>query len=349
VSNPNDAANNYPDGASLAFNTYLIDPVYNADSVVTGYSTVANPTTGLTQENTINTTGGITDASIGAGLNVKDKWYFGGSLSFPFLRYNRNASYKESDASGNANNDFNNFEANETLTTKGIGVNGKFGVIYKPAEQARIGLAIHTPTWYQLTDDYTIEVITDLEGRGKWHQSNTDFSDGQPLQTKYNLTTPMRLILSGSYLFAVNPENVQNQHGFITADVEYVNYKGMSFRDVNNDQDAASYFSSLNKTMDNLYKNAFNARLGGEMKFNTFMVRLGGAYYGNPYQRETSSVMKVSGGIGYRNRGFFMDLTYVYAIAKDIHYPYVLQDKPNVPAYLKNNAGNIVATVGFKL
>jgi hypothetical protein len=44
-----------------------------------------------------------------------------------------------------------------------------------------------------------------------------------------------------------------------------------------------------------------------------------------------------------------MDLTYVYAIAKDIHYPYVLQDKPNVPAYLKNNAGNIVATIGFKL
>jgi len=349
VSDPNAAANNYPDGASLAFNTYLINPVYNADSVVTGYSTLANPATGLTQENTINTTGGITDASIGAGLNLKDKWYFGGSLSFPFLRYDRNASYKETDASGNANNDFNYFEANETLTTKGIGVNGKFGVIYKPTEQARIGLAIHTPTWYQLTDDYTIEVLTDLEASGTWHQSNTDFSDGQPLQTKYNLTTPMRLILSGSYLFAVNPEDVQNQHGFITADVEYVNYKGMSFKDVNNDEDAASYFSSLNKTMDNLYKNAFNARLGGEIKFNTFMVRLGGAYYGNPYQNETSSVMKASGGIGYRNRGFFMDLTYVYSMAKDIHYPYLLEDKPNVPAFLKNNAGNIVATIGFKL
>src|SRR6185312_2992089 len=38
VSDPNAAANNYPDGASLAFNTYLINPVYNADSVVTGYS-----------------------------------------------------------------------------------------------------------------------------------------------------------------------------------------------------------------------------------------------------------------------------------------------------------------------
>ena len=351
ATNPDSAAFMFPEPSSLAINTYLINPFYVSLGFA-GYSSLANPATGLLQENTINTTGGITDASIGAGLNLKDKWFFGGSLSFPFLRYNRNASYKESDASGNPNNNFNYFEANETLTTKGIGVNGKFGVIYKPVEQARIGLAIHTPTWYQLTDDYTSEVITDLEGfggAGVKHQSNTDLTDGQPLQTKYNLTTPMRLILSGSYLFAVNAENVQNQHGFVTADIEYVNYKGMSFRDVNNDQGAAEYFRSLNKTMDNLYKNAFNARIGGEMKFNTFMLRIGGAYYGNPYQKETSNVIKATGGVGYRNRGFFIDLTYVYSMAKDIHYPYLLEDKVNIPAQLKNNVGNIVATIGFKL
>jgi hypothetical protein len=46
------------------------------------------------------------------------------------------------------------------------------------------------------------------------------------------------------------------------------------------------------------------------------MVRLGGAYYGNPYVDESSDVVKVSGGVGYRNRGFFMDLTYVYSMAK---------------------------------
>jgi hypothetical protein len=44
-----------------------------------------------------------------------------------------------------------------------------------------------------------------------------------------------------------------------------------------------------------------------------------------------------------------MDLTYVYSMAKDIHYPYRLQDKANVPAFLKTTGGNIVATIGFKL
>jgi hypothetical protein len=44
-----------------------------------------------------------------------------------------------------------------------------------------------------------------------------------------------------------------------------------------------------------------------------------------------------------------MDLTYVYSMDKDIHYPYLLEDKPNYPAYLKTTGGSIVATFGFKL
>ncbi|MDQ2718702.1 MAG: outer membrane protein transport protein [Bacteroidota bacterium] len=352
VTDPNNAAKNYPYGSSLALNTYLINPTYNADSsAVTGYSSLASPAFGLNQENTINTTGGITDLAVGAGLNLKDKWFFGGTLSFPFLNYNRDASYKESDASGNTNNNFNYFEANESLQTKGVGVNGKFGVIYKPIEYVRLGLAIHTPTFYQLTDNYTSTVITDLEGYGGAgikKQSSTDLTNGQPLQSKYNLNTPWRIMASGSYVFR-EVENVQQQRAFITADVEYVNYKGMSFHAADNSSDSKDYYSSLNTTIANLYKNAINVRLGGEIKFNTVMFRLGGAYYGNPYKNESSDIVKLSGGVGYRAHGMFIDLTYVYSLDKDVHYPYLLTDKPNSAAYLKNNAGNIVATIGFKI
>ena len=353
VSNPNDAANNYPYGSSLAFNTYLIDTIQNADGSVAGYKSQANPAFGLTQENTINTSGGITDAAIGFGLNLKDKWYFGGTLSFPFLRYNRDASYKESDASGDPNNNFNYFISSESLQTTGIGVNGKFGVIFKPVKDVSLGLAIHTPTYYQLTDEYTAEITTDLEGYGGVgvkHQSSTDIpsTNGQPLESKYNLTTPWRAILSGAYIIR-EVENVENQRGFITADIEYVNYKDASYHDVNNDASTNEYYNSLNKTIDNLYKNAINIRLGGEIKFNTVMFRLGGAYYGDPYQNQSADLIKISGGIGYRNRGMFIDLTYVYSTNKDVNYPYRLEDKPNVPAYLQNNSGNIVASIGFKL
>lgn len=351
VKDPNAAASNYPYGSSLAFNTYLIDTLQGPDGSLNGYRTQANPSTGLIQENMINTTGGITDLSLGMGLNLQEKWYFGGTISIPFLNYSRNASYKESDATSNPNNNFNYFEANESLRTKGVGINAKLGLIFKPVENIRLGLAFHTPTTYQLTDDYTTEVVTDLEGyggAGVKKQSSTDLTNGQPLESKYNMTTPWRAILSGTYLFGSNLEDVQTQKGFITADVEFVDYKAASFHDVNNDQDAADYYNELNKTIDNLFKNAINARLGGEMKLNTFMVRLGGAYYGNPYQSESSDVVKVTGGIGYRNRGMFLDLAYVYTMVKDVNYPYLLQDKANVAANLKNNYGNIVATIGFK-
>ncbi len=242
-----------------------------------GYRSNADPTFGLKQENTINTSGGITDLSAGFGINMKDKWYFGGTLSLPFLLYNRNASYKESDASGDTHNNFNYFEANESLQTKGIGINGKFGIIYKPVEDVRLGLAIHTPTFYQLTDNYTTEVITDLEGYGGpgvKRQSSKDFKNGQPLLSKYNLTTPWRAIISGSYVFR-EVADVQQQRGFITADIEYVNYKDASFHAIDNSVDSKTYYKSLNQTIDNLYKNAINVRLGGEVKFNTWMLRAG--------------------------------------------------------------------------
>ncbi|MEO9211503.1 MAG: aromatic hydrocarbon degradation protein, partial [Ginsengibacter sp.] len=166
VTDPNNAAKNYPYGSSLAINTYLIDPTYDGGGHVNGYKTAANPNTGLNQENTINTRGGITDISIGAAANIQDKWYFGGSLSVPYLSYKRDATYRESDASGNTNNGFNFFETKESLQTTGIGIGAKFGAIFKPVKYFRIGAAIHTPTFYQLTDNYVISMATDLEGSG---------------------------------------------------------------------------------------------------------------------------------------------------------------------------------------
>ena len=352
VTDPNSASTDYPYGASQAFNTYLIDTLAASDGSVTGYRSQANPNFGLTQENTINTSGGITDISAGVGLDLKEKLFFGATLSFPFLNYNRDAHYKETDESGNANNNFNYFESNETLNTKGIGINANLGVIYKPTEDVRLGLSFFTPTSYALTDEYSAEVVTDLEGYGGAgikRQSSFDLNNGQSLETKYTLVTPLKLIVSGSYVFR-EAADVKQQRGFVTADIEYVNYKGASFKPEDK-TDAASkdYYSLLSDAIDNTYKNAFNARIGGELKFNTYMFRLGGAYYGNPYQNETAGIYKVSGGLGYRNKGIFIDLTYVYTMSKDINYPYLLQDKPNAPATIKTTGGNIIATIGFKI
>ncbi len=350
VTDPNNAAADYPFGASLAFNTFLIDTTMAADSSVSGYRSLADFQYGLSQQNTIESSGGVTDIALAGAVNMSDKFFIGGSITVPVVNFDRTTLFRESDASANVTNNFNYFEVTETLETTGYGINGKIGLIYKPVEYVRLGLAFHTPTFYELTDRYTAEITTDLDGyggAGTKKQNSGDFTNGVPGESKYNLTTPYRVIASASYVFR-EVENVKKQKGFITADVEYVDYKSASFKTVDT-EDATNYYPELNNVIDGEYKSALNVRLGGELKFNTLMVRLGGAYYSNPYRSEKARRVKIGGGLGYRHKGVFIDLTYVHSINKDVNYPYRLQENVFYPAYVKNNAGNVIATIGFKL
>ena len=139
-------------------------------------------------------------------------------------------------------------------------------------------------------------------------------------------------------------KDVRKQRAFITADIEYVNHKGSRFRTEEKDPTGQNkaYYTSLNKAVSADYKGNFNFRAGGELKFNILMARLGFAYYGNPYKDAAfkANRMLLSGGLGYRDKGVFVDLTYVYAISKDVSFPYRLEDRANTYATLKQQRGN---------
>jgi hypothetical protein len=134
-----------------------------------------------------------------------------------------------------------------------------------------------------------------------------------------------------------------------------VNYKASSFSpdDQANTADTdKNYLKQLNKAVDKAYKGAFNFRVGGELKFTTIMFRLGAAYYANPYNNihgENGSKLNLSGGLGYRNKGFFVDLTYVQGINKDVQFAYRLTKSPYYGANIKNTAGNVLLTFGVKI
>ena len=59
--------------------------------------------------------------------------------------------------------------------------------------------------------------------------------------------------------------------------------------------------------------------------------------------------MQASGGLGYRNHGMFIDITYAHNWMKDVNFPYRLTTKENYYAIQNNQRGNIMLTVGFKL
>lgn len=353
----NDVSGNYPYGTSLAFNTYWIDTVGggtngNFQFKSRAAALIAN---GLLQQNSITNMGGITEIAFGAGANFNDKIYVGGSIGIPILRYEKQSTFAEADPTDDATNKFNFASITENLTTRGTGIHVKAGVIFKPVEYFRIGLALHSPTFFSLTDSYNTEITTDTEGYQGSQTQNSGFLTGNTNgQAKYILTTPYRAVLSASYVLH-EVEDVRNQKGFLTADIEYVNHKASSFstdQQYDNTQSTTDYYNSLNATIDNTYKGTFNFKAGGELKFTTVMVRAGFAYYGNPYKNligEKGNRMLLSGGLGYRNKGMFIDLTYVHNITKDVSVPYRLQYNPNVVANLKQTTGNAIITIGFKI
>jgi hypothetical protein len=58
--------------------------------------------------------------------------------------------------------------------------------------------------------------------------------------------------------------------------------------------------------------------------------------------------MNISTGLGYRNKGYFIDLTYVHQLVKDITFPYRLDNGFFEQGYIKGTNGMIVATIGLK-
>jgi hypothetical protein len=350
----NHVATAYPFGTSLAFNTYWIDTIAGGSSGNYQFQTRA-PVGNLIQENAITSSGGITEIAISGAASRHDKIFYGGSFGIPILSYKREATFTEADATDNPNNNFDFASITEKLNTNGAGINLKAGLIYKPAEYIRLGIVFHSPTFYTLTDSYSASVTANTENyKGLYTQSSSTLNTGNG-SFKYTLVTPWRI--AGGFSYVIREiQDVRKQKGFLTAELEYINYKSASFSAENSsgaDQATKNYFKSLNTAIDNAYKGALNFKAGGELKFTTIMARLGIAYYGNPYKdlghAEKGSRLLLSGGLGYRNKGIFLDLTYVYTIGKDVHFPYRLQYSNFSAATINSKNGNILLTFGFKI
>jgi len=360
------AEEDYVLGSSLAFWSFLVDTLSDGNGNIVGYQSLvplaADGSAAIRQANRISQQGATNELSIAFANNYNDKFYVGMSVNFPIYNYRSNQTFREEDNSGDTDNDFSFFEFQKNATTTGFGLNAKVGLIYKPIERLRLGLAVHTPTFAGLTDVYSASIVANTENYTIFPQPVSQTSDqvinrnvdnNSPNldrgRYEYNVTTPTRFI--GSASFVINEvKDVRKQKGFITADVEYVGHRGVRYS--SNVPGDVAYYESLNEVIKKDFKGAVNLRIGGELKFEKIMARAGFASIGNPYSVASNLSAKrslISGGIGYRHLGMFIDLTYVHAIIRDSHAPYRLTDKLSPIADSRNIRGNVVMTVGFKL
>ena len=173
------------------------------------------------------------------------------------------------------------------------------------------------------------------------------FTDGteftsQTLQGAYDydLMSPFKAI--GSVAFIIG------NYGLISGDYEYTDYgtSRLDSKDYN--------FNEENKTIENKYNSASNIRLGGEFRYDIFSFRLGGAYYGTPFQSglnnksEDQHQVFYTGGFGIKGKHMFVDFGYSYGQSSEYYKPYSLSNE-SVPSVISNtNDHRLLFTFGVK-
>lgn len=337
-----DDINNTSTLAGLGYQSYLLDQ----DSI--GLYQIPDFKAGLNQTRTVSQRGGITDVNISFGGNYEEKLMLGATLGIPSLRYVRDITMREEDATNNNDNDFNYFEYKESLTTKGTGVNLKIGFIYNITPVFKAGLALHTPTFFTMTDEQSRTVISNTENL-KYYLGGTDTNpttrvDAPVNNYNYSLVTPWKAVLSTA--------GIIGKRGFISLDYEYVDYGSARF---SFDAIDSYYENEVNSGIKSMYKGASNLRLGGELRLDLVMIRLGFGYYGNPYSNSAMGSESISGsaGIGFRFDNIFLDLGYSHTNSSFQEQPYTViypvEGEIPVPnATIKRNQNNVAVTVGVK-
>ena len=337
--NPGNIYNTYPFDAGLAWDAYLINPIDSIDT--THYVNVISDG-GVSQIMSSVEKGAINEWDLSLGTNYKDRLYLGFSLGLPSIRYKKLSSYKESDAYDTIPG-FNQFTLTEELNTSGFGVNAKLGMIYKINKYIRLGGAVHTPTYYDLTDNYASSVTSDLDTLGTYssYSPNGEF--------RYNLYSPWKLV-GGISVFI-------GKRGFISADYEFIDYSlayyDFSAYSVNAEDQLAA--TSVNNDINNKYGKAESFRLGTEIIVSEkFAVRAGYAYYGDPFKIKLENEQSIdrsrqilSLGFGFKEGDFFFDFAYRRNLTQDYYTPYVLSS-PTEGVKSTINTGGMSMTMGVK-
>jgi hypothetical protein len=345
---------NLAHGAALAFQTYLIDTA--TDNMGLYYFSAAqslNNTINVKQESMQTTGGSANEVSFDFGTNYNNTVYLGGSINIPVIHYTRDKTWKETDINAETT-DLNDFAVTEHLTTDGTGVNVKLGAIFKPVRPLSIGLTVHSPSWIWFTDTYLTDMTTNTKSQGSVIFSSVDTNNGNADESKYSIRTPWKGIVSATYLFSPSADT-RKPTGFLTVDYEYIDYASMKMRFMNDGAYDKEDGDARNNTIKDVYHATSNIRVGGELKLHVLALRLGYAMYGNPYKGGTLDATRhyYTGGLGYRNKGFYVDLGLVIGDNKRQEQPYVtptnaLGYASSGIAQIKGNTTNVLATFGWK-
>lgn len=306
-------------------------------------------------------TGGVNVYDFNMSFNIKDRFYIGATVGAYDVSYRYNSSYSETFYVNNQN--MGTYTLNNNLKTDGAGVDFKLGFILRPSDSfpLRIGFAIHTPVFYNLTDwnfaDLSYDTYNPDDGKFYTGSTMTQDESGNAMdgRTDYKLVTPWKYNVSLGYtvgkMVAIGAEYEFEDHS--SAKLKY---------------DSDGYTENMdfeNGMIKDMLKGVHTVRLGVEVKpVAQFAVRAGynhrtAAFTDDAFKllpnnsvrtdteyANTKALNNYTLGIGYRGKMFYADLAYQFSSYKSDFYPF---DNTDLSATkVKNERHQMLMTLGVR-
>lgn len=339
----------------LMWNAFLVDP----NTQVAGYNDGSRYVFDRSH------TGYIGEYDFNISGNIKDRVFLGLTVGLHDVHYKGYSEYTEYLIDGNGN-DAGSLTIADDRKITGTGYDLKFGAIFRPIEASpfRIGLYVHTPTWYDLTTrNYTTLTNNTSYGaydNGRSHESY-DYKMFTPWKFGLSLghTVGKFLALGATYEFA--------DYGKIKSRVNtdgYYDYWDGYVTTSENDR-------GMNQHTDKTLKGVSTFKLGAECKpIQDMAVRVGynyvspmfskhgakdggiisnGSYYSSAADYTNwKSTNRLTFGLGYTIQKFTLDFAYQYSCQKGDFYPLSSMQVANVADGNKTTVSNSVGATEVK-
>ncbi len=368
--------------SNVLFNHYdSNNPNDPNNATLTDKGVIVNQTTGLPVYYNAtgydfgrSTTGYIGQYDFNVSGNSNDRFYWGFTVGIYDVHYNGSSLYSESLVDGNTA--IGDVAMNDERKITGTGFDVKAGLIFRPAEESpfRIGLYVHTPTWYDLTTrNYTVLNNNTNEAYGSTERGKSSES------YDFKFYTPWR--------FGVSLGHTVGNYLALGATYEYADYTTNDIR-VNdggevdywgNYYETSSRDEAMKQNIKNSLKGVHTVKVGMEFKpEKNFAVRLGYNYqsamynkngfkdgslesYGTYYASTTDytnwkDTHRFTAGVGYNYGKFSFDLAYQYSQTNGDFYPFMSYVDDSEPKFdnvcdavkVSNKRNQLLFTVGYK-
>ena len=294
--------------------------------------------------------GGVDQIDLNVSTNINDQIYLGFTIGAYNVDYSRYSYYGEDDDLGEI------YTLHNWYDTKGSGVDFKLGAIIRPIYDSsfRIGIAVHTPTWYNLTDCMSAAIYGLYDADGNQMAMDTQSPDAYAnnYYIDYRLTTPWRFNVSAAYTY----------DNFIAMNAEY-EYSDYSSAGISID---GSEVGAIEEEFESNMRGVHTLRVGAEMMLNkNLSMRCGYNYISAPFEKDAAKFMlsnmdtntewlnrfdtqNITLGAGFRSGMFYVDAAYLLSMQKADFSPYYDAEIVNPVASVTETKHKFMLSVGMR-